>query len=225
MSSFTWNSLTQTCEKWDLCYGRVLEDVAKRPPKTECTESDEEVYEQLTGDSTKKTKPFKFAGGGGGGGGDDAANKPGSDEPVSTPEEDLYSAVSESTSKLCIHYMGLIKKLLAVGDVQTLLKVFAGLSLMRNKLWQYNETLTIAGKPPKAFKEEYDEVVMMMESVAEHVETYNLSLASTNVLHEPAGHDWENEKAFFEGEKVSHCIQMWWYYLQVGPPFTHTCLE
>jgi hypothetical protein len=54
----------------------------------------------------------------------------------------------------------------------------------------------------------------MLESTAVHIEEYNVSLVSTNVLHEPAGHDWSNEKPFFEGEKVSHCIQMWWYFLQ-----------
>ena len=37
-------------------------------------------------------------------------------------EEDFYSAVSESASKLIIHYGGLTKKILATGDMQVSLK-------------------------------------------------------------------------------------------------------
>ena len=33
-------------------------------------------------------------------------------------EDDFYSAVSESASKLIIHYGGLTKKILAAGDMQ-----------------------------------------------------------------------------------------------------------
>ena len=135
----------QTCEKWDLCYGRVLEDIAKRPPTLpDGTQSDEEVYEQLTGDAGKAGRPFKYPGG-------TQCQEAEPGEAPSNPEEDLYSAVSESTSKLCIHYMALIKKILPLGDVNSLLRVFSGLSLVRNKLWQYNETLIVNGHS-KAFK-------------------------------------------------------------------------
>ena len=35
-----------------------------------------------------------------------------------------------------------------------------------------------------------------------------------SIVHDPAGDDWTNERPFYEGEKVSHAIQMWWYTLQ-----------
>ena len=37
-------------------------------------------------------------------------------------EEDFYSAISESASKLIIHYGGLMKKILAAGDMPVSVK-------------------------------------------------------------------------------------------------------
>ena len=101
--------------------------------------SDEEVYEKLTGDSIRSVKT-KSKGG-------EQSNK---DE---VNEEDFYSAVSESASKLILHYGGLTKRVLAAGDMQTTLRVYAGLALIRNKLWHYNEHLEVNGARRAFFDE------------------------------------------------------------------------
>jgi len=38
---------------------------------------------------------------------------------------------------------------------------------------------------------------------------------STTILHDAASQDWTNPKPFYESEKVSHCVQMWWFTIQV----------
>ena len=104
--------------------------------------SDEEVYEKLTGDSIRSVKKKSK-------GGDDI-DQSDKDE---VNEEDFYSAVSESASKLILHYGGLTKKVLAAGDMQTTLRVYAGLALIRNKLWHYNEHLEVNGARRAFFDE------------------------------------------------------------------------
>ena len=100
--------------------------------------SDEEVYEKLTGDSIRSVKKK-------------SKEQPESMDEVN--EEDFYSAVSESASKLILHYGALTKKVLAAGDMQTTLRVYAGLALIRNKLWHYNEHLEVNGARRAFFDE------------------------------------------------------------------------
>ena len=105
--------------------------------------SDEEVYEKLTGDSIRSVKKKSK-------GGEDCDQHDSKDE---VNEEDFYSAVSESASKLILHFGGLTKKVLAAGDMQTTLRVYAGLALIRNKLWHYNEHLEVNGARRAFFDE------------------------------------------------------------------------
>ena len=56
-------------------------------------------------------------------------------------EDEFHSAVTESASKISIHSMGLIKQMLIEGDMPGLLAILAGLTLARNKVWFYNETI------------------------------------------------------------------------------------
>ena len=129
----------ETCAAWDQCYWRLEDAIARRPPPASATTmSDEEVYEKLTGDSIRSVKTK-------------SKEQPESVDEVN--EEDFYSAVSESASKLILHYGGLTKKVLAAGDMQTTLRVYAGLALIRNKLWHYNEHLEVNGARRAFFDE------------------------------------------------------------------------
>ena len=66
----------------------------------------------------------------------------------------------------------------------------------------------------RAFFDEYSETVSLLESAAEHVAEYHSSIIATSIVHDPSGDDWTNERPFYEGEKVSHAVQMWWFTLQ-----------
>ena len=72
----------------------------------------------------------------------------------------------------------------------------------------------ISPKIHHPFKENYRELSELVESTAEQVVNYQMSLAATTVLHDAASQNWTESKVFYEGERISHCIQMWWYYLQ-----------
>lgn len=42
-----------------------------------------------------------------------------------------------------------------------------------------------------------------------------VTLMSTTILHDATSQDWTNPKPFYESEKISHCVQMWWFTIQV----------
>ena len=159
--------------------------------------SDEEVYEKLTGNTipAKRTKPSEIR--------------------HATPmEEEFFSAVSESSTKICAHSIAMVKKLLVNGDMAGLLTVLGSLALARNKIWFYNETIIIHPKCVHPFTDNYKELSELVESTAEQIVNYQMSLAATTVLHDASSQNWTESKPFYEGERISHSVQMWWYYLQ-----------
>ena len=62
------------------------------------------------------------------------------------PTEEFVCNVIESMSRLTIHNMDFIKKLMSKGEMASLFSVVSGLCLMRNRLWYFNEDLVIEGK-------------------------------------------------------------------------------
>lgn len=148
-------SVANIVEKWEFCYERLDKILIVKEERNalKATNSDEEVYEQLTGDSLrKKENPFTF----------DEVGK--EDE-----DEEFFSAVSESTSKISLHSMKLFKELFKKGDVYALLKLIGGLALVRNKLWHYNEYVKVDGRA-KAFQDQYNEICQMLEAMCEQLQ-------------------------------------------------------
>ncbi len=66
----------------------------------------------------------------------------------------------------------------------------------------------------RPFQEEYKNLLDIVESTAYQIVEYQVSLIATTVLHDAESQNWSDTKPFYEGERISHCIQMWWYYLQ-----------
>lgn len=112
------------------------------------------------------------------------------------------------------HNLRLSKEFLKNGDMYSAYKVLAAMALLRNKLWHYNEYIVVESKA-KPFQEQYTEVCQIIEAMSEQVLESTCSLLATSVLQDPGSQDWTNSKPFYEGEKISHNIQMWWYFLQV----------
>ncbi len=61
---------------------------------------------------------------------------------------------------------------------------------------------------PRAFNEQYQEFSNLMDSTVEQLMELYSGTVATNVLHDPISQDWANHRAFYEGEKISHCIQV-----------------
>lgn len=54
----------------------------------------------------------------------------------------------------------------------------------------------------------------MCEALAERLLDLHCRLLSLYILQDADCLDWENEKPFFESERGSYIIQMWWLYMQ-----------
>lgn len=54
----------------------------------------------------------------------------------------------------------------------------------------------------------------MCEALAERLLDLHCRLLSLYILQDAECLDWENEKPFFESERASYTIQMWWLYMQ-----------
>lgn len=54
----------------------------------------------------------------------------------------------------------------------------------------------------------------MCEALAERLLDLHCRLLSLYILQDADCLDWENEKSFFESERGSYIIQMWWLYMQ-----------
>ncbi len=48
----------------------------------------------------------------------------------------------------------------------------------------------------------------LIDACSEQVLEYTCSLIATTVLHDAGSNDWDNDRPFYEGEKVSHSIQV-----------------
>ena len=94
-----------------------------------------------------------------------------------------------------------------------MMAVLGSVALTRNKLWLYNERMTLHEKP-KPFSKTYSKWVEFTDGLAQQVLEYNTSLVATVVLADPDGQDWANSKPYNDGESVSPSVQFWWYHMQ-----------
>lgn len=89
-------------------------------------------------------------------------------------------------------------------------------ALLRNCLWFYLQSCTSNSKqtsvsPLQTCYKQYQE---MAEALAERLLDMHCRLVSLYILQDAESLDWGNVKPFFELERGSYVIQMWWLYLQ-----------
>ena len=53
-----------------------------------------------------------------------------------------------------------------------------------------------------------------MEAGLSQLVEYQSTLMATTILHDAESQRWNDTRPFYEDERISHCVQMWWYYLQ-----------
>jgi len=128
-------------------------------------------------------------------------------------EEDFFASVSESVAKLLLHLAWLTETGVHLGDVERLVGVGGGLALIRNKLWHYNEVV-LTKEGGRRFTDLYQEASQLADAVCEQVRLYHLTSLATVVLQDSASQDWENPRAWHEGERLSCCVQLWWFSVQ-----------
>ena len=123
--------------------------------------------------------------------------------------KEFCKVINDSAKKCYRHNEGMIKVFLTVNDTRNILYIIGGVSLIRNKLWEYNANFQTCD-----FEPEYKSCVLLIEAAGCHVVEYYVEQIKARVSHfsqDPK--EWEKEKVKGK-EKVSHCIIMSWYYIQ-----------
>ncbi|RVE68322.1 hypothetical protein OJAV_G00090880 [Oryzias javanicus] len=52
-----------------------------------------------------------------------------------------------------------------------------------------------------------------IEGLREQLTSYCIQVCLTSIFHDPESHDWADPKPFYEGERCSFSLQMWFYFL------------
>lgn len=85
-------------------------------------------------------------------------------------------------------------------------------ALIKNTLWCYNEHL--GSKGALSLHASYKHYQEMSEALAERLLDLHCRLLSLYVLQDADSLSWDYPHSFFEGERGSFVIQMWWLYMQ-----------
>ncbi|KRT82886.1 hypothetical protein AMK59_4181, partial [Oryctes borbonicus] len=88
-------------------------------------------------------------------------------------------------------------------------------SLLKNCLWSYMQsTTTTKSSYSEQLQSSLKKYQEMAEALAERLLDLHCRLLSLYILQDAESLDWENNKPFFESERGSYVIQMWWLYMQ-----------
>ena len=130
-------------------------------------------------------------------------------------EDDFFASVSESVAKLLLHLAWLTETGVQLGDVERLVAVGGGLALMRNKLWHYNEVI-LTREGGRKFTDLYQEASHLADAVCDQIGLYHSTTLATVVLQDSQSQDWEDPRAWHEGERLSCSVQLWWFSIQAA---------
>ena len=124
-------------------------------------------------------------------------------------QEDFFSSVTESATKLIGHHAWLTEVLVKAGDFEKVAGVAGGLALVRNKLWQ------LGGEKGEQLAGLYRQTCDLVEALCEQMTLY-YSNSLTAALLDSESQDWEEPRPFHEGERVSYSVQMWWFTIETS---------
>ncbi|KAK9506517.1 hypothetical protein O3M35_008440 [Rhynocoris fuscipes] len=129
-----------------------------------------------------------------------------------TPLE-FVSTVCTCCTQLMAHLHNLSQEALDHADLQVLTSTLGAAALVANALWVYNHQKERL-PPGTNFTNALKEYQSMREALAERVLDLHCRLTSLYVLQDADCLDWENKHPFFESERGSFVVQMWWLYMQ-----------
>ncbi|XP_015188983.1 PREDICTED: uncharacterized protein LOC107073068 isoform X3 [Polistes dominula] len=131
------------------------------------------------------------------------------------PSEFILMVV-DTADQLLEHLHTLIQECLDHADLTVLTATLGAASLIRNCLWCYNQHVKNVVSPGSSEKINncYKSYHEMAEAVAERLLDLHCRLISLYILNEADSLGWNSNKSFFERERCSFVIQMWWLYMQ-----------
>lgn len=132
----------------------------------------------------------------------------------------FVSLITKSTSLLLDHLHTLSQEALDHADLTVLTATIGAAALIKNALWVYLQNVSVSMCPPKGDEEggslkiSHKQYSEMTEALAERLLDLHCRLLTLYVLQDADSLNWESNKSFFESERGSYTIQMWWLYLQ-----------
>ncbi|XP_056629865.1 uncharacterized protein KIAA0825 [Diorhabda sublineata] len=127
----------------------------------------------------------------------------------------FVSLIVKSADQLLAHLHVLTQEALDHADLAVLTGTIGASALLKNCLWFYiraikDEKTTNIENLQTSYKKYHE----MCEALAERLLDLHCRLISLYILQDAECLDWEDEKPFFESERGSYTIQMWWLYMQ-----------
>nr|XP_003699217.2 PREDICTED: uncharacterized protein LOC100879507 [Megachile rotundata] len=124
--------------------------------------------------------------------------------------------VVDTSDKLLEHLHMLIQESLDHADLTVLTATLGAAALIRNCLWCYSQQAksAISSHSSEKLNKAYKSYHEMAEAVAERLLDLHCRLISLYILNEADSLSWHDTKPFFERERCSFSIQMWWLYMQ-----------
>ncbi|XP_077267572.1 uncharacterized protein LOC143900281 isoform X2 [Temnothorax americanus] len=129
---------------------------------------------------------------------------------------DFILLVVDTAEQLLEHLHMLIQESLDHADLTVLTATLGAAALIRNCLWCYNQHAKgiISSQSSEKINQSHKAFHEMAEAVAERLLDLHCRLISLYILNEADSLSWHSDKPFFERERCSYVIQMWWLYMQ-----------
>lgn len=115
------------------------------------------------------------------------------------------------------HLHILTQEALDHADLTVLTGTIGAAALLRNCLWCYlqqSKFVTNHKNNTQLMSTCHKQYQEMAEALAERLLDLHCRLLSLYILQDADSLDWENSKPFFESERGSFIVQMWWLYMQ-----------
>lgn len=132
----------------------------------------------------------------------------------------FVSLVTKSMDKFLEHLHKLSQEALDHADLSVLTATIGAASLLKNSLYVYLQNVTVNVCPPKGDEEggslkiSQKQFAELTEALAERLLDLHCRLLTLYILQDAESLNWDDSKSFFESERGSYTIQMWWLYLQ-----------
>lgn len=138
----------------------------------------------------------------------------------SSDPEKFVGLITKSADSLLDHLHTLSQEALDHADLTVLTATIGASALVKNALSIYIQSVTTTIFPPKgdekgaSLKICYKQYSEMAEALAERLLDLHCRLLTLYIMQDADSLHWENEQPFFESERGSYTIQMWWLYMQ-----------
>ncbi|KAM7356913.1 uncharacterized protein ACRADG_002479 isoform 1-T1 [Cochliomyia hominivorax] len=131
----------------------------------------------------------------------------------------FVNLVTKSADLLLKHLHVLSQESLDHADLSVLTATIGAAALVRNCLNVYLQAATTKICPPKgdekggALKISLKQYSQLSEALAERLLDLHCRLLLLYIVQDADALHWEDNEPFFESERGSYCIQMWWLYM------------